>query len=129
MAKKNDSSMKPAAAKSVVPPAPAVTAVPAKAAVPVKPAPAAKRAAKPVTKAKPAAKATKAAVTKTLVTKPKRTAKSAPSFTHEDVALRAYFISEKRHSLGLPGDEHQDWVEAERQLLAENSRTRKVKKV
>ena len=37
----------------------------------------------------------------------------------EDIALRAYFISERRRSLGLPGDEHQDWIEAERQLMAE----------
>ena len=36
-----------------------------------------------------------------------------------DIALRAYFIAEKRRANGLPGDEHQDWIEAERQLRAE----------
>jgi hypothetical protein len=90
----------------------------------LKPAPAAKRAVKPAVKAKPAEK-----TTKTPAAKPKRTAKSAPSFAHEDVALRAYFLSEKRRSQGLPGNEHQDWVEAERQLLAEGSGTKKAKKV
>ena len=40
-------------------------------------------------------------------------------FTHEDVALRAYFVAEKRVATGAPGDEHSDWVEAERQLRAE----------
>jgi hypothetical protein len=39
----------------------------------------------------------------------------------EDIALRAYFIAEKRHSSGTPGDELGDWVEAERQLLSEQA--------
>ena len=39
----------------------------------------------------------------------------------EDVALRAYFIAEKRQQLGLPGDSLGDWVEAERQLLSERA--------
>jgi hypothetical protein len=42
-----------------------------------------------------------------------------PLISREDIALRAYFIAEKRHREGLPGDEHQDWIEAERQLQAE----------
>jgi hypothetical protein len=33
--------------------------------------------------------------------------------------LRAYFIGERRRSLGIPGDETSDWVAAERELLAE----------
>jgi hypothetical protein len=37
----------------------------------------------------------------------------------EQVALRAYFIGERRRSLGIPGDETSDWVAAERELLAE----------
>ena len=41
------------------------------------------------------------------------------SITPADIALRAYFIAEKRHKLGLPGDSTSDWVEAERQLQAE----------
>jgi hypothetical protein len=43
-------------------------------------------------------------------------------FTQDDVALRAYFIAEKRRTLGVPGDEHTDWIEAERQLKAESKR-------
>ncbi len=42
-----------------------------------------------------------------------------------DIALRAYFISEKRRSQGLHGTEHHDWVEAERQLTAEQKKPRK----
>ena len=37
----------------------------------------------------------------------------------DDVALRAYFLAEKRLKLGLPGDPLADWIEAERQLLVE----------
>jgi hypothetical protein len=37
----------------------------------------------------------------------------------EQVALRAYFIGERRRSLGIHGDETSDWVAAERELLAE----------
>src|SRR5438105_14951776 len=40
-------------------------------------------------------------------------------FSNDDIALRAYFIAEKRRNRGIPGDEHQDWLEAERQLRAE----------
>ncbi len=43
------------------------------------------------------------------------------SLNQQEIALRAYFIAEKRRALSLPGDEHQDWLEAERQLLAGNS--------
>jgi len=39
--------------------------------------------------------------------------------TPADIALRAYFIAEKRQKLGLPGDSTSDWVEAERQLNVE----------
>jgi Protein of unknown function (DUF2934) len=37
----------------------------------------------------------------------------------DDIARRAYYISERRHQLNLPGDEIDDWVEAERQLRME----------
>jgi hypothetical protein len=50
------------------------------------------------------------------------------SISTDDIALRAYFIAEKRHADGLPGDEHQDWVEAERQLRAEAAKPAKAKK-
>ncbi len=38
--------------------------------------------------------------------------------SREDIALRAYFIAERRHTFGWPGDEASDWVEAERQIRA-----------
>ena len=39
--------------------------------------------------------------------------------TSEQVALRAYFIGERRRTLGIHGDETSDWVAAERELLEE----------
>lgn len=39
--------------------------------------------------------------------------------TYEQVQLRAYFISERRRKLGLPGDERHDWLTAEQELRAE----------
>jgi hypothetical protein len=38
------------------------------------------------------------------------------------VRLRAYFISERRRRFALPGDAESDWLEAKRQLLAEDRR-------
>jgi hypothetical protein len=85
-----------------------------------KPAALTKTPSKPIAKKKPAvAKAKPAAKT----TKPK-----APAYTTDDIALRAYFIAEKRRTHGLPGSEHHDWVEAERQLAAESKRPKKTKK-
>ena len=57
----------------------------------------------------------------------KAAATSAPAYTQDDVALRAYFIAEKRMAAGLPGDPHQDWLEAERQLMAEAAAPKKSK--
>ena len=37
----------------------------------------------------------------------------------EQIALRAYYISEQRHAAGQSGDSLSDWLEAERQLLSE----------
>lgn len=37
----------------------------------------------------------------------------------EAIRLRAYFISERRRRLALPGDAESDWLEAKRQLLSE----------
>jgi len=34
----------------------------------------------------------------------------------EAIRMRAYFISERRHRLALPGDSNSDWLEAKRQL-------------
>jgi hypothetical protein len=37
----------------------------------------------------------------------------------EQVALRAYFIGERRRNLAMPGDETSDWIAAEREILEE----------
>ncbi|MBV8098526.1 MAG: DUF2934 domain-containing protein [Verrucomicrobia bacterium] len=42
-----------------------------------------------------------------------------PLPTYEQVQLRAYFISERRRKLGLPGDESHDWLTAEQELRDE----------
>lgn len=92
----------------------------------------------PETAGKPATRKTKKSAKSALgsdrVTKPtttrstaKKTA-AAPAFSHisrEEIALRAYFIAEKRNRDGLPGNEHLDWLEAERQLQAERKPRRK----
>ncbi len=51
--------------------------------------------------------------------RPKKTAGFQPS--NEQVALRAYYVSEKRQREGLPGNTDSDWIEAERQLKLEAS--------
>lgn len=62
----------------------------------------AKKTAKPAVRKAPAAKSVK---------------KSAPQKTSaDDIALRAYFIAEKRRLTGQPGDSQSDWLESERQL-------------
>ncbi len=82
----------------------------------------AKPATKPVAKKKPAApKAKPVAKAAKPAAKP-----VSPAYTQDDVALRAYFIAEKRQAHGLPGDEHGDWIEAERQL-AEEAKKKKPK--
>ncbi|MGA3169736.1 MAG: DUF2934 domain-containing protein [Chthoniobacteraceae bacterium] len=54
--------------------------------------------------------------------KKKAPAHKPVTFSTEDIALRAYFISEHRHRHGLHGDSHSDWIEAERQLHAEHKK-------
>jgi hypothetical protein len=49
----------------------------------------------------------------------KKISAAKPEFSSHDIALRAYYISERRRDLSLPGDELGDWVEAERQLRKE----------
>jgi hypothetical protein len=66
----------------------------------------------------------KVATKKPAVKKPakktaKKTATKRIKLSTDDIALRAYFISEHRHQHGLHGDAHSDWVEAERQLKKE----------
>lgn len=78
-----------------------------------------------------------AAVKSKATTRKKRTArkitsKLAPSFTvdhkpstnepvisHDDIALRAYFIAERRQKMDWAGDSHTDWADALSQLRAE----------
>ena len=80
-----------------------------------------KTAAKTATK-KPAAARTRAVTaTPTRVMTRKQSGKSEivgliGSVTSDDIAVRAYFIAEKRRELGIPGDPESDWLEAERQL-------------
>lgn len=51
--------------------------------------------------------------------RPVRSDKAPKGPTFEQVQLRAYFIGERRKSLGFPGDETSDWVQAEAELKAE----------
>jgi hypothetical protein len=67
-------------------------------------------------KAQPtASKVVKSGLRSEPVTKPA----PASVVTDADIALRAYYIGEKRQKLGIPGDSTSDWVQAERQLKAE----------
>jgi hypothetical protein len=54
----------------------------------------------------------------TTVQPPARSSK-AKEPSYEQVQLRAYFIGERRKSLGIPGGETSDWVQAELELKAE----------
>ncbi|MEI6340301.1 MAG: DUF2934 domain-containing protein [Verrucomicrobiota bacterium] len=51
--------------------------------------------------------------------KPKAAAPGKAAISGDDIALRAYFIAERRGKMGWHGDSTGDWVEAERQLQAE----------
>ena len=88
----------------------------------------AKRTAKPAAINHPTARQAATEPAKAGNSKPKRAVKPAAhngtALGTEDVALRAYFIAEKRRQDGLPGDEHQDWLEAERQLRVEANGTK-----
>ncbi|MDX2080124.1 MAG: DUF2934 domain-containing protein [Terrimicrobiaceae bacterium] len=84
----------------------------------------------PATKTEPAPAATEKPAPKAKAAKPKAAAKprTAPKkkpapvemvISNDDIALRAYYIAERRQRLGWPGDSTSDWIEAERQLRAE----------
>ena len=38
------------------------------------------------------------------------------SVTSEEIALRAYYLAERRRQLGVAGDSQSDWLQAEREL-------------
>lgn len=38
------------------------------------------------------------------------------SVTTEEIAIKAYYLAERRRHLGLPGDPESDWLQAEREL-------------
>lgn len=69
-------------------------------------------------KTKSASNAKSVSRAKSASNRPKLTA-HVPTF--EQVQLRAYFISERRRKLGLPGDESHDWLTAEQELREELS--------
>ena len=73
----------------------------------------AKKAARRKSTAKPDAVARKTSAAEKKLSPPPL----APS--DAEIRMRAYFISERRHRLGLPGDSNSDWLEAKRQLLSE----------
>lgn len=86
------------------------------------PAPAAK-----VTTARKAAPKPKApAAPKVAAKRPAapRKARALSPITHDDIAVRAYLIAEKRHAHGHHAEPHDDWAEAERQLQAERAGAR-----
>ena len=58
-------------------------------------------------------------ITKPTAGKNKERKNIAAQPSNEQVALRAYFIGERRRNLGIPGDETSDGVEAEREILEE----------
>jgi hypothetical protein len=56
----------------------------------------------------------------------------APEFTPEVIAVRAYFLAEKRRALGQSPDPTVDWLQAETEIFAEiekfAAKTKKQKK-
>jgi hypothetical protein len=80
---------------------------------------------KPFTRRKSNTAAKKRSLKSVPQTKKAAAAKAAPAPlakaepTDDEIRLRAYFISERRHRLALPGDSNEDWIEARRQLMAE----------
>jgi hypothetical protein len=68
----------------------------------------------------PAKKTSKKAVASAVAEIPAKQQKSEVfQDSREQVALRAYFIGERRRSLGVAGDETSDWVQAEQELRQE----------
>ena len=78
---------------------------------------------------KVAAKAAVASITKPKKAPGKATAEAKPVAASQavpeivvsldEIKLRAYYISERRETMGWPGNSSTDWIEAESQLVAE----------
>ncbi len=77
------------------------------------------KAAKTQPKTKVAVRANGDTTTGLVTEAPARKTTAAPTISTEDIALRAYFVNQSRCAAGLPGDDLGDWVQAERELLAE----------
>jgi hypothetical protein len=73
--------------------------------------------------AKPAARKATSPRKKTTTPKTPTTNKEKSRVSDEAIRIRAYFISEQRKRLAMPGDANSDWIEARRQLLAELGET------
>jgi hypothetical protein len=69
--------------------------------------------------AKPAAKRASSPRKKATTRKTPATKEEKSRVSDEAIRIRAYFISEQRERLSIPGDANSDWIEARRQLLAE----------
>ena len=69
--------------------------------------------------AKPVAKRASSPRKKPTTRKTPAIKKEKSRVTDEAIRIRAYFISEQRERVGIPGDANSDWIEARRQLLAE----------
>jgi hypothetical protein len=84
----------------------------------------------PVKKAAARAGKTTAASVAVKPVKPTRAVKPLASkaavIDAAEIARRAYFIGERRRNHGLRGDENQDWLDAERELLTEAKKPRKT---
>jgi hypothetical protein len=109
--------MKKKSVKPVVKSEPSVAEVPAASKKPAAPRTTTRRTA--AKSATPAVKTTTRRATPRTVKATVAVQVPAVEVKSEDIALRAYFISEDRQKAGLPGSPEADWVEAERQLRAE----------
>jgi hypothetical protein len=72
---------------------------------------------------KPVVKKARLPRKKAVSPKAQSTKKEKSPVSDEAIRMRAYFISEERERLALPGDANSDWIEARRQLLAEVKET------
>jgi Protein of unknown function (DUF2934) len=68
------------------------------------------------------ARQTTAGTTAQISASPQAEQATSADVSEDTIRLRAYFISERRRRFALPGDAESDWLEAKRQLLAEERR-------